>query len=798
MTPGSTYQQLVKKWLYLFLGVLSVCAILLTLGIGLLLGYIKELPPIEQLENYSPPQVTTIYDRTGTIEIGRFYRQKRIIARLKSDIPQNLVNAFIAIEDKRFYKHFGIDFVRTFKAVLVDIKRMRPAQGASTITQQLPRNLLPEVSRRKILGRKIKETLLAFQIEKHYSKEQILEFYLNQIYLGNGAYGVQAAARTFFDKDVKDLTLAECATIAGITQLPERYSPLNNLNLATRRRNTTLRMMYEQGYITKEQYENAVAHPIVLHPPAPARNRAPYFVEYVRQELVKDPEFSNEDLYKKGYMIYTTLDAELQTIAEEELKQGLREIERQWQSKKYERFLEEEDRYASAVPAPGQVRLAKIDEVHPDRMVVNLDNYVGTISLPETLPYFEPDNVIKPGKYVDIEIKGVDHNTNTFIGTLYDKKHIQGAMVVLDAHTGQILAMVGGEDFYDMENDGQWNRAVQAKRQPGSAFKPFFYACAFEMGFTPATVFMDEPLVFPDGYAPKNYENEFFGPTTLQEALEHSRNVVTIMLYQALGEKRALSFVNRFDAADTQPEWQYPDQMGVSVCLGTLSMPLLSLAAAYIPFVNKGIAIQPLGVRKITDAADKVIKQFKPYERVVISPQTAYLVTSVLEGVIKRGTAYYPIGEYFEDRRIPEIAGKTGTTNDCTDAWFIGYTPDLVVGVFVGFDRLRTLGPKMTGSVVAGPIWQRTLERALKTRENWNVQFDVPEDIVFEDICSKSGLIATESCRNAPDAFVFRKMAFKKGTQPTITCTLHKAKTAQGYPSERLSSPTHIANHATP
>lgn len=773
MVTDHTIQHALKKWLYLFLGVLAVCAVFLSLGIGLLLGYIKELPPIEQLEDYSPPQVTTLYDRTGTIEIGRLYRQKRVIAHIKSDIPKDLINAFIAIEDKRFYSHFGIDFARTFKAILIDIKRMRPAQGASTITQQLPRNLLPDVSYRKILSRKIKETLLALQIEKHYSKEQILEFYLNQIYLGNGAYGVQAAARTFFNKDVKDLNLSECATLAGIPQNFRHYSPLNNLRLSTRRRNTVLRVMWEQGYITKEQYVKTVAEPIVLNPPAPVHYRAPYFVEYVRQELLKEPEFSNEDLHKKGYMIYTTLDAELQTIAEEELKRGLREVERQWESKKYERFLEEEDRYARSVPAPGQERLAKIREVFPDHIVVDLDNYTGTISLPENLTYFEPQEVIKPGRYVDIELNSVNHNTNTFTGSLDDKKHVQGAIVILDAHTGSILALVGGEDFYDMKNDGQWNRAVQAKRQPGSAFKPFFYAAAFEMGFTPATVFIDEPLVFPDGYAPKNYEDKFFGPTTLQDALEHSRNVVTIMLYQALGAKRALSFVNKFDFSDTKPEWQYPDQIGVSACLGTVSMPLLSLAAAYIPFVNKGIGIQPLGVRKVTDAANKMIKEFKPYERIVISPQTAYLVTSVLQGVVKRGTAYYPIGEYFEGRRIPEIAGKTGTTNDCTDAWFIGYTPDLIIGVFVGFDRLRTLGPKMTGSVVAGPIWESVLERALKTREHWNMRFDVPEDIVFEDICSKSGLIATESCRNTPDNHVFRKMAFKKGTEPTMPCTLH-------------------------
>ncbi len=791
MSLDHTFHYVLKKWLYLFLGVLSVCAVLLSLGIGLLLGYIKELPPIEQLENYSPPQVTTIYDRTGTNEIGKFFRQKRVIARIKSDIPKNLINAYIAIEDKRFYQHFGVDFVRTFKALLIDIKRMRPAQGASTITQQLPRNLLPEVSRRKIISRKIKETLLALQIEKHYSKEQILEFYLNQIYLGNGAYGVQAAARRFFNKDVKDLNLSECATLAGITQLPERYSPVNNLKLATRRRNIVLRMMHEQRYITKKQYEKTVAEPIVLNPPAPVRHRAPYFVEYMRQELLKNAEFSNEDLHKKGYMIYTTLDAELQTIAEEELKRGLREVERLWQSKKYERFLEQEDRYLRTVPAPGQVRLAKITEVFSDRITMYLDNYVGTIPLPENLPYFEPENVINPGRYVSIELKSVNHNTNTFTGSLGDEKHVQGAIVVLDAHTAQILALVGGEEFYDMENDGQWNRAIQAKRQPGSAFKPFFYAAAFEMGFTPATVFIDEPLVFPDGYTPKNYENEFFGPTTLQEALEHSRNVVTIMLYQAIGQRRALSFVNKFDFTDTRPEWQYPDQMGISACLGTVSMPLLSLAAAYIPFVNKGIAIQPLGVRRITDAKNKVIKEFKPYERVVISPQTAYLIASVLQGAITRGTAYYPIGEYFEGRRIPEIAGKTGTTNDCTDAWFIGYTPDLVIGVYVGFDRVRTLGPRMTGSTVAGPIWQSFLVRALKTRENWKMHCDVPEDIVFEDICSKSGLIATELCRNTPDVYVFEKMAFKKGTQPTITCTLHTKDRAQAHPPGRQVSATH-------
>jgi len=441
-----------------------------------------------------------------------------------------------------------------------------------------------------------------------------------------------------------------------------------------------------------------------------------------------------------------------------------------WQSKKLEKFYEEDQNPDLKTIKTEQVRLAKITKVYPDKIEVSLDKYITEIKLPDPLPYYNPEQIIKEGELIDVVVKSFDPEQDLIELEMSDKTRIQGAVVILDVHTGDILGMMGGENFFDRNNDGMWNRATQGRRQPGSGFKPFFFATAFESGFTLATIFNDEPITFSDGYAPKNYENKFFGPTTLQEALEHSRNVVTIKLFLALGMKNALKFVKKFHLSELGGEWEFPQDP--TVCLGNVLVTPLELADAYIPFANQGIGVVPNCLKSVTDLQGKELKEYKPKERVVLSPESAYLITYALMGAIERGTAAETIGEYFSNKKkMPQIAGKTGTTNDCIDAWFIGYTPDLVIAVFVGFDQNRTLGPKMTGSRVAGPIWNKIVDRILAANTSLKEKkFKSPANIVYQNICSSTGLIASERCKNS-GVLVYSNMPFKKGTEPTHQCT---------------------------
>lgn len=767
------FQNFVRRWVNEFIAVSAVMTLIFSLGIGILVSYIKTLPPIEQLEHYAPPQATILYDRTGKTQIAAFARQNRVVALL-DHMPRNLVSAFIAVEDKRFYRHFGVDFLRTFKALLINIKRGRAAQGASTITQQLPRNLLSTISRRKILSRKIKETLLALQIERRYSKNQILEFYMNQIYLGNGAYGVQAASRTFFNKDINELSLPECAVLAGIPQLPERYSPLNNIKASTKRRNTVLNLMYKQGMIDKTEYVDAITTPVKTSPPPPVINQAPYFVEHVRRSLIKTGEIDNENLFRDGYEIYTTLDKDIQEIVDEELRKGLRSVELlRHENMAIYRLPREQSDWGNSPPVAGQKRLAKVARVFTDTMNVELSGYFGAISLPDYFPYYQSEEILKPGEWVEVLPTQVFSDTRTFFAELADKKPLQAAVAILDAHTGEILALSGGENFYDFNNSGQWNRATQGPgRQPGSAIKPLFFACALESPYTLASMFNDKRIVFKDGYSPKNYEDRYFGMTTLQEALEHSRNVVTVLLYTSMNTQKTLSFVSQFDILEDTPEWKLTRDP--TVCLGSFTVTPLSIASANIPFANKGIGIRPYAVTRVIGPDKKPAFSMKKYEREVISPEIATMITYALEGVIKRGTGKTPFSDFLKDGNYYQLAGKTGTTNDYVDAWFVGYTPDLVICVWVGFDRIQSIGEKMTGSRVAAPVWREIVRRIYLLDRPLNRSFSLEGDLVFKDICQKTGLLAIPQCRADQDTIVYEKMPFKRGTEPSDLCSYHK------------------------
>ena len=769
---GTKLQRRFRRWVHGIIAVTAVFILIFSVAVGLLMIVIRTLPPIEQLENYSPPQATTIYDGTGHIKIATMAQQNRVVVPLDK-MPRILLDAFISVEDKRFYRHFGVDLVRVAGAMAVNLSRGRLDQGGSTITQQLPRNLLKSVSRKKIYSRKIKETLLAFQIERRYSKDQILEFYLNHIYLGNGAYGVQAAARTFFNKDVSQLSVGECAVLAGIPQMPSRFSPINNIEASTRRRNIVLKLMREQGRITQAQYDDAASTGILLTPPPPASNLAPYFVEYTRRSLIDGGDFDNEGLYKDGYTIYTTIDMDLQKIADEELKKGLRNLELMLRESSIPRRLaEERANFRESPPVPRQIRFAKITRVFSDLLNVEVGGYFGTISLKDAQPYYHMDLILKQGEYIDIIPTEVNKRARTFFAEFGHKKPIQGAVVILDARTAEIKAMCGGENFYDFLNNGQWNRAAQGiGRQAGSAAKPFIFSGALESGYTLASMLNDRRIVFPDGYTPRNYENQYFGMTAIQTAIEHSRNVITILLYQDLKPARTISFMRRFDMFGERAGWHL--EMNPTTVLGSFSATPLSIAASYIPFVHHGVGIRPMSVRKILDSDQKEVFRAKPLEREIISPQTAYQITYALKGVIKRGTGRKYIGEAIAGKEIPEIAGKTGTTNDCVDAWFVGYTPNLVICVWVGYDDNRSMGEAMTGGRVAAPIWRDIMLRAVELESYTDKTFPTPEGLVFADVCGSTGLLATERCRRDPDSDLYLQMPFKKGTEPKQSCKYH-------------------------
>jgi len=769
---GTRIRERLRRWVHGFIAVTAVLTLLFSLAIGILVAYVRTLPPIEQLENYSPPQATSLFDRTGNVKIATMAQQNRVVVPLDK-IPLTLRNAFIAIEDKRFYNHIGIDPIRIARAMIVNISRGRLAQGASTITQQLPRNLLKSVSRRKIFSRKIKETLLAFQIERRYSKDQILEFYLNQIYLGNGAYGVQAAARTFFNKDVSQLSVGECAVLAGIPRMPARYSPLNNLEAATKRRNIVLSLMLEQGFITRTQYDDAVSTGIEVVTPPPTVNLAPYFVDYVRRYLTETGEMDTEGLYQNGYTIFTTVDMDLQGIADDELRKGLRDLELMLHENAVpSRLAEEQSNFGGGTPLLRQRRFARITRVFSDSLNVEIGGYLGTVSLKGAMPCYQPEKLLRPGEMVDIIVTRVNRTGRTFFADFAEKKPLQGAVVILDARTGYVLAMSGGENFYDFQNNGQWNRAVQGPgRQTGSAAKPFVFAGALESGKTLASIYDDRQIVFPDGYSPRNYENRYFGLTPIETAIEHSRNVVTVLLYLDIKPARTMAFIRKFDFLSDRTSWQFG--LDPTVCLGSFSATPLSMTAAYTPFAHRGIGVRPVAVRKVLDPDQKEIMRPIPFETEIISPQTSYMMTYAMGGTIKRGTGRKFIGDVLANQDLPEMAGKTGTTNDCIDAWFIGYTPDLIVCVWVGYDDNRSLGEGMTGGRVAGPIWREIIRRAVRLESYSQKTFAVPDGLEFVDVCEHSGLLAKDSCRLDSDNVVYDKMPFLKGKEPTQYCTYH-------------------------
>lgn len=646
---------------------------LLVLGIAFYYYFSKDLPSVENLKNYTPSIITKFYSEDGEV-IGEFFIERREVIALER-MPNHLIQAFVAGEDARFFQHKGLDYLAIMRALFKNIFSGEIVQGGSTITQQVVKSLL--LSPEKSLTRKIREAILSFKIEKYLTKEDILYLYLNQIYLGHVAYGVAVAAEIYFGKPVEELNLAESAMLAGLPQAPSKYSPHHHPELAKKRQAYILNRMVEEGFISYADSLRALQTKLKFKEKTPPSfEKAPHFVEYVRKYV--EEKYGKDALYRGGLKVYTTLDLYAQSIAQEAIESGLREIEKR---QKY--------------PA-------------------------GEIAF-----------------------------------------NLEGALICWDLETGYTKAMVGGRNY----KKSQFNRATQALRQTGSAFKPIVFASALDKGYTPASIVVDSPIVFEFGgrkWRPKNYDEKFYGPTTLRNALTHSMNVITVKIARDIGVDYIKDYAKNLGITS-------PLHDNLAMALGSSSLSLYELTRAYAVFGNQGKKYTPIFIKKILDRHGNLLEENLPlnypqestHSVELISPQTAFLITNLLESVVQNGTGWRAkaLGR--------PVAAKTGTTDQFFDAWFIGYTPELITGVWVGFDEERSLGENETGARAASPIWVAFMSKMVKDKEI--KQFQVPEGIELMKINPKTGQMS------------FHKGAllecFKEGTGPNAKPSIQTIST---------------------
>jgi penicillin-binding protein 1A len=626
-------------------------------SVGFFLALTHDLPQIQGLQTFKPAAITRIYSADKELLAERFTEKREPVPL--NVMPDDLKEAILATEDNLFYEHPGVDLKGILRAIIRNIQAGEYVEGASTITQQLAKTLF--LTPRKSIMRKLKEAFLALQIERRYTKDEILELYLNQVYFGSGAYGVEAAAQIFFGKPVQDLTLAECALIAGMPKSPSRYSPLINPSLALKRRAVVLQQMSRTGLITPQELQAATAAPLHLAEQGDASIKAPYFVAFVTDFL--ESELGAATLYRTGLTVYTTLNYAMQQAAERAITHGLEGLA--------------------------------------------------------------------------ARMKG---------GGLLQEEYPQAALVCLGASRGAILAMVGGRSF----EESRFNRATMARRQPGSAFKPIVYALAVEKGFRQNDILWDAPVTYQgtranEAWRPENFSGTFHGEVTLRTALALSKNIPAVKLLHKLGPTRAVEFAHRMGITS-------PLDPNLSLVLGTSEVTLLELTAAYGVFPNKGVWTRPFGIIEVLDREGRSLWREKPQRRPAISPETAAVTTDMLRAVVLEGTGRAA-------RRIGRpLAGKTGTTDGYKDALFIGFSPTIVTGVWVGLDHHGTLGDKETGAKAALPIWMHFMEQVLRGQPYHD--FTLPEGVVKVHMDAKSGLLAPENCADALWA------VFKRGTEP--------------------------------
>lgn len=779
-----------KKFLKILVWIMVVAfAFLLATGAGLWYVWSSNLPYIGELRDYNPPIITEVYSEDDQV-IGRFWTEKRIIVSL-DQVAEDLKNAFVAAEDDQFFKHRGVDFIGIIRAIIKNQLAGRRKQGASTITQQVARLLLLK-SQKKVYRRKVREIILAFQIEKTFTKERILFLYLNQIYLGSGAYGVEAAARTYFGKSALELNLAESSMLGGIYSSPSRYSPLNNFDLAKSRQKFALDQMLEEGFITEAQRKEALETEIILdRDKENTFKKSPYFTEYIRRYVEK--QYGRDLLYNGGLKIYTTMNLSMQRKAVSALQKGLRELDKREGYRgplksigpeEYETILMEVDEQLQLTPpAEGMIVKGIVEEVDDEtekaviligslRCLLPLENMIWARKPnPEIAHLYAKlkkiSDAIEPGDLIlckfeekvkeeteeenQQEAEGAENEEgkkpDSWIVSLEQEPIVQGALFAMENKTGKVRAMVGGYDFYL----SQFDRVNQAKRQPGSAFKPVIYAAALDAGMTPSTVILDTPYVSslnPEGdiYKPENYTETFYGPTLFRTSLIKSRNVITTKILRKIGVNTVIDYARRMGIeSDLAPD--------LSLSLGSSGLSLKEMTRAYSVFANDGLLVEPFFIEKIEDREGLIIQENQTYTKEAIPEDTAYVMTDILKGAITEGTGWRA-----KALNRP-AAGKTGTSNDLRDAWFIGYTPGLVTGVWTGYDTMVPMGENETGSRAASPIWLYFMQAALEGKPVQD--FIAPDSVVFAKIDAEKGLLASPYSEKT----VFQ--SFKKGTAPT-------------------------------
>jgi penicillin-binding protein 1A len=716
------------------LAALFLAAALFGIASGVMFAFVGDLPQITALDDYSPSTITRVLGRTGAV-VGEFASERRQLITY-DQIPPVLRNAILSAEDSNFFSHSGLRIERIFVALAKDIMHRRKQGGASTLTQQLARKLF--LTDDKTWERKIKEALLAVQIEKRYTKQEIFTMYCNKMYWGHLTYGVEAASELYFGKHVSDLNLDEAALIAGIIQGNQRQSPYVNMAAATARRNYTLDRMVAEGYVTRADADAAKKRPIVTRgQPSAPRSIAPYFMEQIRIQL--EDRYGAKALYENGLTIRTGLDAALQGAANKALDAGLRRLDKQRGSyRKPAHNVIAEGKSIEKYTSPRWLRDPLDDEVYP-AVITSVQGAVIHVRAGQWQGAIDKagyewtrktaEAIAKPGDVIDVRVKKRDEKTKSLTATLEQTPQLQGAVVAIDNHTGQVMAMIGGVNF----ERSQFNRALQAMRQVGSLFKPFVFTAAIDRGYTATSILMDEPASYPAGpgqplYAPQNYEKDYKGPIPLRYALEHSRNVPTVALMNALGPNTVIPYAHRMGVTSPIPPY-------LSSAIGAGEATLLEMTSAYTAFADQGVRMTPLFVNDVTDREGNVLEQHRPEPHEAIRADTAFIMTTLLEGVIERGTGAVPVTESLRALHWP-VAGKTGTTDEYTDAWFIGFDPDITIGVWVGFDLKRPIASNATGAVAALPIWTDIMNSWVERRKAELAEppaFTTPGTVVMVD-----------------------------------------------------------------
>jgi penicillin-binding protein 1A len=676
---------------------------------GLLLIYSTDLPQVERLESYRPISTTELYDVQGRT-IGSFALQRRVVASY-NDFPKVLCDALISTEDKSFYRHWGINVWRIIGAAYRDVESGERVQGASTLTMQLARNLF--LSPDRSYHRKIQEALLAIQIERRFTKEQIFTLYANQIYLGHGVYGFEAASQYYFSKPAKQLRLDEAALIAGLPKSPVYYSPINHPDRALRRRNLVINAMLEDGKITTRQAAESRDQPLRLNLARDPNSVAPYFVEEIRRDL--ENKYGTDEVHSGGLRVYTTLDMNLQWAAKQAVLDGLAAYERRhgWQGH-LENILMEGQTLAAyrhsdwdEPPAPENYVRALVTAVSAGSATARIGSVRANLSQADVAWTKKPiAKLLTLGDVVYVKVLSVASNQARV--SLEQDSGAQGALLALDNATGEVRAMIGGRDF----NLSKFNRATQALRQVGSSFKPYVYVAAIEQGARPDDVIVDAPVIFQTSsgpYLPHNYDEKYEGTITLRRALAQSRNIPALKLADRVGIRTVEDYARKFGVSSPLPPY-------LPVALGAAEITLMEQTSAYSVFPDDGVRLVPRLITKVTDYDGRTLEEDYPEVKDVISSRTARLMTSMLQGVVQHGTAVAAT-----KLKLP-LAGKTGTTNDFTDAWFVGFSPSLTAGVWIGYDEKKSLGPKETGARTALPVWMQFISAALAGKDPGNFQ----------------------------------------------------------------------------